>query len=199
MWEFLDSNFFQTLVIFIVGLFAFIVYKLEKRDEKRKAASVVLNEIRGIEREIENIKEVYDFFTSSPVISTNSWDMYKYLFSGYLDEDEFKLINDLYKTAYRIEEQRNLVRVQIHEGFIEKSRTLQRKAGDIAINESDVTKFDEKIKLVHSLLARNTFGLEGNMPKDLINKLVRDCKSITTTTAGAKLKKVATPKLFSIF
>ncbi len=198
MWGFLDSNFFQTLIILIVGLFAFISYKLVKKDEIRKAANLILMEIRDIEKEIEGMKIVTDFFTSSPVITTNSWDKNKHLLANFFDEDEFRLINDFYKTAYRIEEQRNLVREQICSTFIEKSKVMQQKAGDIAINEKDTDEFDKKVRIVYSLISRHTPGLEGDRPKMLIKQLTSDSKMVTTTTAGIKLKNIAKSKKFFI-
>ena len=53
---FLNSNLFQTIIIFITGLTAFIIYRVNKYNEKREAACIIINEIRQAEKSIQELR-----------------------------------------------------------------------------------------------------------------------------------------------
>lgn len=56
--NFLNSNFFIALVTLVVGSVAYVIYKLQKRDKKREKANIILLEIQGAERKLQQIKKV---------------------------------------------------------------------------------------------------------------------------------------------
>lgn len=192
---FLDSNGFQTLIVFLVGLFAFVNYRIAKIDEKRNAASIIIMEIRDIEEQIDAIKDIEDYYNTNPIITANSWEKYKYLFANELDQDEYKLIADFYVTACRIEEERSVIRQQICVTYVEKAKLLQKNISEQAydcIGKED--EYFRRAQGIATLMWKNNPVFEGDMPKNLLQKLVRECKYVTVTTAGKKLKEIASKR-----
>jgi len=45
-------------VTLVVGSVAYVIYKLQKRDKKREKANIILLEIQGAERKLQQIKKV---------------------------------------------------------------------------------------------------------------------------------------------
>ena len=103
MIEFINSNFFTSLITFIAGVVAFVVYFKQRNDRKRDVANALLSEIRSAERAIEKVRDyVRDTNKSDAnikVLDRISWAEYKYMFSGDLDEDQWKEISEFYSNA----------------------------------------------------------------------------------------------------
>jgi predicted negative regulator of RcsB-dependent stress response len=58
--SFWESNFLLVLATVIVGLVALYVYWKQKVDQKKDAASIVLQEIRRASKKLQNAKEIID-------------------------------------------------------------------------------------------------------------------------------------------
>lgn len=103
----LDSNLLQTSIILVVGVFVFIMYLINTKDERSRAATILIMEIREIEGALKKLLEVVsssgNYYFSAPIIKENSWEKYKSIFIKYLDQDEYSLISEFYSTACRIE------------------------------------------------------------------------------------------------
>ncbi|MHA7966722.1 hypothetical protein ACX93W_21660 [Paenibacillus sp. CAU 1782] len=200
--QFFDSNFFQTFIILIVGLFAFISYKVVKNDERRNAASIVLMEIRSIEDELNRLKDAKDLYATRPVISSNEWKTYKHILISELDYDEYTSIENLYRMASNIEQERQLYREHIEITIKEKARAFQEHASLIATQLWDKEKreYDERINKVAALFFPTTPEFKGRFPKELLEKLLNDYYPVTTTTAGQKIKFIAKKqRVYSFF
>lgn len=205
MYEILDSNLFQTITIFIVGLFTFGVYFWQKRDKKKLIASTLIMEIRDVENRISNIKNVdltfLSIYDSKPVFSENYWCKNKQLFIKDFNQDEFKLVNDFYDYALRIEEERQILRNQILIGFQEKQRGLQEKVCEIAKEtimgtngNIDIALFKIKADQLNLLISQPTPSFIGDMPMNLIKALSKDVPLVSTSSAGNKLNKIGKTK-----
>ncbi|MEQ6357899.1 hypothetical protein ABNX05_25205 [Lysinibacillus sp. M3] len=200
MYKFLDSNLFQTIVILIVGLFAFVNYIWGKKDEQRKAANIIVMEIRDIEKQIERIKSADKYFNSNPVITTNSWDKYKYLFSKILDDDEYTLIGDVYKNATLIEEFRKHASDQITASIMEKAILIPKISSEISLKHSgDKNAYTEEFNRVFECFTQEVTLYESYMIRDHIRFLSNNYTNATTTSAGLKLKTIANKRLFFVF
>jgi len=193
IYTFFDGNFFQTLVILIVGFFVFISYKLTKNDERKNAALIVLMEIRGIEDQLLKLKDARDYYITSPVMSTNEWNKYKHMLIDEMDYDEYNVIEGFYHLAERIERERKLLREQIEITIKEKARAFQEQAATIANQMWDQEKqtYDERVKKISDLFFRSTPEFSGRFTRELMVKLLQEINPVTTTTAGLKIKKIA--------
>lgn len=187
-----DSNAFQTLITLLVGLLVFANYLIVKKDERKKAALVLIMEIRDIEERIENLKVIKDYYYTSPIITTNSWEKFKYLFAKDLDQDENKLITNFYINAYRIEQERTIIREQITIIFTEKARLVQENiAAEAHKCIGNTQEYLNRATGIADLIFKPNPEFHGQAPRDLLNILVNQFATVTVTSAGIKIKNIA--------
>ena len=195
MYEFLNSNLLQTIVALFVGLFVFIVYSVSRIDDKRRAAIILMMEIRDIEEAVRKLRDnnYTSIYYTSPVMKENNWEKYKFMFTNDLDQDEYQLVSDFYSIASRIEEERATLIRLISFGFEIKCKTLHQVIVELAKDEYQISdvEFTSKINQIANKVYMDTPGFEASMPKEHINKLFNSYVHITTSTAGLKLKRIA--------
>lgn len=97
--DFIRSNFLTSLITLIVGGIAIILYLAQKKDSKKDAAKIILQEIRRAEQIIDSYKESGMYQFNKRIIATNSWNKNIHYFVGELDNDELDKISDLYSTG----------------------------------------------------------------------------------------------------
>jgi hypothetical protein len=101
MYAFLNSQLFIALVTLFVGFSAIILYVKQKKDYKRQAASLILQEMRYAEQLIRNSSDDSRYKLADKLLPTNSWNDNVHLFLHDLEETEIDLISRFYsKTAY---------------------------------------------------------------------------------------------------
>ena len=89
------------VITFLVGFLAIFLYVKQKKDYKRKAAHLILQEIRYAEKQIRKYKEFKRYRLSDKLLPTNSWNKNINLFVKNLKETDIDLINCFYaKSAY---------------------------------------------------------------------------------------------------
>lgn len=98
--EFFNSNFFVALVTFIVGGFAIVLYLKQKKDYRKDAARLILQEIRYAEQQIRNARIMgASYYLASKLLPTNSWHKNIHLFTQDLKETEIDMISRFYSHA----------------------------------------------------------------------------------------------------
>lgn len=211
MIEFINSNFFTSLITFIAGVVAFIVYFKQRNDRKRDVANALLSEIRSAEQAIEKVRNyVRDTNKSDAnikVLDHNSWAEYKYMFSGDLDEDQWREISEFYSNAELLDD---IIRQSnaVFEDNAEKIRSnMQRVLADL-IELSTVSNEDDDVVRVKLLNQRIDFfdrmyDLKKNdftyTPVKYVNdakRVLDDLHAISITSAGDRIKKLASRKRF---
>ena len=104
MVNFMNSNFLVALVTLCVGSFAICLYVKQKRDHKRDAAKLILQEIRYAEQKIRKYREVKSYKLYDKLLPTNSWNDNIHLFIKDLKEvQNLDLISDFYAKASYID------------------------------------------------------------------------------------------------
>lgn len=99
--SFLNSSFFVALGTIIVGAFAILLYIKQKKDHKRDAASLILQEIRYAEQVLRTSSDDFRFRLSDKLLPTNSWNDNIHLFLNDLEETEIDILSRFYsKVAY---------------------------------------------------------------------------------------------------
>jgi len=101
--SFLNSNFFLALTTLVVGGFAIYLYLKQKKDKKRDAARLILQEIRYAEQQIRKYREFKQYQLSDRLLPTNSWNDNIHLFINDLKETEIDLISNFYAKASYID------------------------------------------------------------------------------------------------
>jgi hypothetical protein len=79
-YTFIDSNLFQTIIIFITGITALMIYYINKYNEKKDAWRIIINEIRITERAIQEIRNKKTVSELSFILPNNTWQYKKHLF-----------------------------------------------------------------------------------------------------------------------
>jgi hypothetical protein len=95
--DFLNKNI--GLVTVVVGLFAIYLYYKQKRDGKREAALLILQEIRYAEQKVRNYRSYGSYSFNEKLLPTNSWHKNINLFISNLLESELDLISKFYSSA----------------------------------------------------------------------------------------------------
>ena len=172
-----------------------IMYKANIREERKRAATILIMEIRGIEKALEKLREVLriDIYSSIPIIQENSWEKFKFLFIQYLDQDEYSLISEFYLIACRIEEERSILIRQIIMSFETKCRALNESFVNVAEHKPELKPkefLDETVKITEKV-SSNTPQYQSLTPIKLIEQLIQNIKYIATSSAGSKIKKFA--------
>lgn len=195
MWQetisFFNSNFFVALATLFVGGFAIYLYKRQKADSRRDAANVILAEIRQAERMIDEFKNngigndvVYKLLPS------NNWIKHNYLFINDLDSDEIDQINSFYNQCFVLD--RTIDQNHISHELANKSVAIHQTLSVIA-KESNGNKvfFDQAKKNYLDLILDDGYAFRPDATLRSINKALNNIRFITTSTVGAKLKKIA--------
>ncbi|MCW1888358.1 MAG: hypothetical protein KIH67_002280 [Candidatus Moranbacteria bacterium] len=201
-YSLVSSAAFSSFITLLVGSIAIFLYLKQKSDAKVQAARVILLEIRTAEDRIRLIKEMIKNQSSDDlplVFTTKSWKVYSHLFVSDFDSDELKLINSFYDYGDLIEEfgkkDNNFFWVNTEE----KAKVLQQIIGQVIEGYyeegADIQNFEEKIvkKLNFIRKGFDSYGFTYSPQRTVgeMQNYLEKIDYITTSTCGAKLKKIA--------
>lgn len=205
---FLDSNFFQSIVALIVGVFVFVQYRINRRDHLRDAASIIIIEIQTASRTIKSIrKRLADRVLDSDVsvIPSDSWKENRQLFAKYLDRDEWDTIEDFYDRSRLLDDvvkyNRQMFRNDVEQIRINK----QRAAADFAIDtvnniaannmskEDVASMFSGKVSVYNTLYMskQGELAYTPNQVTDDAKKYIDNIPDILNSSAYVKLKSIS--------
>lgn len=207
LYIFLNTNLFQTLITLVVGSVAIYIYRRQKNDFKKDTANSILLEIQNAERAITKVREKIALNTLDidvSVLQYNSWSQYKYLFSRVFDRDEWDMIENFYNKASLLDKaitSNNTAFVNdVEQIRANKQRILADCVKEILDQskpdekpEELIKKFNDKTKAFDDIYMSKQ-GEFAYRPQKTINDAkiyLTDLPSITTSSAGEKLKKLA--------
>ena len=101
--SFFDSNFFVAFVTLAVGFSAIGLYVKQRKDKKRDAASLILQEIRYAEQKIRNYNSQVGYQFHERLLPTDSWNANIHLFIKDFEETQIDLISSFYSKAHYID------------------------------------------------------------------------------------------------
>ena len=124
--SFWDSNLFQTIVLIVtigatvgIALWQFHAYK---QKELRNAVSILILQIKDIEKNIEYIFSeglINGFIQEVPmhystiIFEENQWNKYAHSVVGHISQEAFEKIDTFFKVAQRIREQQIYIKQKI--------------------------------------------------------------------------------------
>lgn len=125
MLEFIAENWLNILLV-IVGFSAFGVYAMQRRDQKRSAATLIKSQIDEIEKKIEELRKLrkingVNIYGISTIISENMWEKYRHLFTKRLTYSERRIIQQFFDNAEQIERARQDIIVNVNNTWMNKS------------------------------------------------------------------------------
>lgn len=190
-YSIINSSAFSSFVTLLVGGIAIFLYIKQKSDTKVQAARVLLLEIRTAEERIKQIKEkIQDGRTDDlpSVFPTKSWKLYSHLFISNFDQDELKLIGDFYDYGDLIGEYTKRNNDFFWVTTEERARVVQQTLAKLIIE--DVPEKDRGIK-IDAISNDTSSPYTPNKTISTVKSYTEKIEFITTTSAGAKLKKLA--------
>src|SRR3989338_6744253 len=104
MLDFLNTDIFVSLSTLLVGGIAIYLYLKGKKDHKRDAARLILQEIRYAEEQMRNSgRGSRGYSLTARLLPTNSWNDNIHLFTKDLKETEIDMIGEFYSKAIYID------------------------------------------------------------------------------------------------
>lgn len=187
--EIFTPDIFNSLVTFVVGLVAFVVYWLKKREEKRNAATIIVMDIRHAEQVVLSILEKgkVDNYLKN-ILSENNWAKYKHLFASCLSSDDFGAFNRFFDSCVEISDATRRMKEILYVNIGAKASIAQSKIFDIE-NLSTPEGQSKKQKIIDEINAEG-FVFDPNDPKDRIFRSLQLMGRLSNTVAYEKLKKL---------
>jgi len=191
--NFFNTTLFQTVIILIVWFVAIRIYQKQKKDEKRKAARIILMEIRKIESNIKQFKENNKWYHNS-IIGNSNWRDLSHHFVDALDRDGLDYINNFYEQCDNAENERLKIEKGLNIAIETKAVKSQEILFEIVkedINEEDYAKkIIEKKALVDKYI--NNDSTRRFMPDNaMLKEYLETIRLMSWTLYFEKLKKIA--------
>lgn len=185
-----NTPFFSGISTIITGLIALSVYNMQKRDEKIRAARILLLEISDCESLLDSLKnQGVNLVNTRKIISTNSWENYKHLFALDLDDRDLKLIDNFYQQC-------NLLNFELEEAYNlpnhtrEKARIMIERHANFSENSINKDDYDNKKRSL-DFFEKDAYWYQANAPKENLLKRIQMIQNITSTSAVEKIKKIS--------
>lgn len=187
----LKYDLFSALSTFVVGSIAILLYVKQRKDQKRDAANVIIAEIRQAERLINQFKKNgISNDISYQLLPSNNWTKYNYLFINDLDQDEIEQINNFYSQCIVLDKE--IDQINISHELKNKSLAMHNYISLIAkesMGNEEIFKTNKENYI--KLMNKDIFTFRPEAPLVSIAKALNNIDLITTSSIGAKLKKIA--------
>jgi hypothetical protein len=189
-FEWVNIEFFKSLITPLVGTVAYFVYRLNKRHEKKNAAIIILMDIRHAEQVVLSILEKGEADTLlKNIITENNWAKYKHLFASDFSQDEFLILNRFFESCVDISEARTRMLDIFNSGLRAKAEKLQQMLLDIDKPESP--EGQEKRQQIISYANSEKYVFDPDDPKVRIYKSLQLMGRLSNTIAFEKLKAIS--------
>ncbi len=207
--SFLESNLFQTLVMFLVGLFAFVIYFRKKRDDLKNAATIIKLEIDNMETAASCLPcigimgefNMEDIYKTTSIYQSLEWFKVRNLFIGNIDIEYISAINDFYESIIVLEDARSKMKEAIHCNRISKVDYVQKEIVSVLakISEDNHTpsledkfrKKNEILNVFNRLYDEDARQFVFNSAVMYYQQAMETFQNLSNTVAYDKLKNIA--------
>lgn len=126
MESFLNSNFFQSLILIITVCFTIWEYFRREKNKVSNAVTILMLQIKDIERNVEYIPaegllngliQEVPMHYSAIIFEENQWEKYSHLIVGKVSQSTFSRIDNFFKVAYNIREQQIFIKQKIQQSI----------------------------------------------------------------------------------
>lgn len=191
MLEFLRYN-WSDLLVSIVGLSAFAIYFIQKRDKVRSAATLILGQINSIEECVSELREDHQLgnisiYHSKVILRDNLWEQYKHLFVKRLSTPEYEIIQRFFENAEQLERAREDIINTITTAWKEKSVVLHQVIGGMVASNEAVSH--EEIQKFQVPFGALDIVFTPDVAIQALTKNLNNFNFLTGTTAYEKIRK----------
>jgi len=191
--KFLNDNI--GLVTFIVGFLAIYLYVKQKKDRKRGAASLILQEIRYAEQQVRNSDHGKLGYTlSSKLLPTNNWNDNIHLFIKDLKESQIDMISQFYSQASYIDSliiERTRQKIN-QQPSVPSADASQQSSGQVGI--SDPLEIQKQLERINQ-----NPNLNEIITVSLLTEFSSKIEYLYNTSALEKLRKISVRKWYHLF
>lgn len=181
-------------LIAIAGFSAIFIYKAQKRDKIKTAATIVISQIDFIENVIKDLRsnnvltnEIV--YRSRPILDDNAWSQSKYLLSKRLGGDNVRLIENFYAQAEDIEKSRRAICHELVVAREHKDYILQEHIAEImSLTEEQRVKALEEF---NDQFESNPKIFSPNLPITILVSNLSQFRYLLGTSAYEKLRKIS--------
>ena len=171
LWNFFCDN-WESICMIFVGFVAIVVYKMQKIDENKNAAILVVTQIDDLKNKITDIVEIINnnkldavsIYETLDILEENQWDKYKHLFVGKIDLNSLRIIDNFYSGVSLIREQLIL------------SKKLQQQS---FFNNQQFLGQDSNMYLIQALDNKNSMNITNI--KDVLRKIPEENEETKNT------------------
>lgn len=122
-------------LIMVAGISAIIIYKVQKRDKIKTAATILISQIDAIESIIKDLRSTNPLtneiiYKSKVILDRNYWSESKYLLFKKLGTDNVRLIEEFYAHAEDTEKSREAICHELISAWEHKDFILQKFIAD---------------------------------------------------------------------
>lgn len=207
IYNFLDSNLFQTIILIVTVCVTMWIYYANKREKLKNAVTILKLQIRDIEKNIEfllsegvvdgNIQE-RSLHYSALIYDENCWTKYSHMIVGQVSQLSYEAIDSFFKTAQQIREQQILIKNKVLQSMDFKCmyyyNGIYTRVNTLLDKESpNIEQCGKEMDLIKNLYnAPMTNGISF-IQKELAMGLEQNLKKyhkLTDGTAYAELEKI---------
>lgn len=180
----------NSIVTFVVGLLALVVYWLTKRHEKKNAATIIVMDIRHAEQVVLSLLERNAVDRSlKSILYENNWAKYKHLFASDFSYDDFAALNRFFDSCVEIAEAKRRMNEVFYAAVNAKAALLQEKI--LSIEDPDSPNGQEKRAALIAKFNSETYAFDPTDPKNTVILNLNLMGRPSNSMAFAKLKKAA--------
>lgn len=144
LWNFFCDN-WESICMISVGFIAIAVYKMQKIDENKNAAILVVTQIDDLKNKIADIVEIINnnrldavsIYETLDILEENQWEKYKHLFVGKIDLNSLRIIDNFYSGVSLIREQLVLSKKLQQQSFFNNQQLLGQDSNMYLIQALD--------------------------------------------------------------
>lgn len=187
-------NYWSDVFLIAVGLSALIVYKIQKRDQKRAAASLLksqIDSIEGIVKELKGEEQLSNVivYKTPVIISRNYWEESKHLLIKELGIDGARLLEEFYRQAEQLEKSRAAICHALTNAWEHKDLIIQEKY--FAISEEADTAKKQQISDNINNFKNISDVFTADLPIVIMFNNLRNFRLLTGTTIYNKLSSIS--------
>lgn len=181
-------------LIAIAGFSAIVIYKAQKRDKIKTAATIVMSQIDSIEAVIKDLRSNNPLtneiiYRSKPILENNSWSQSKYLLSKKLGGDNVRLIENFYAQAEEIEKSRRAICHELVIAWEHKDYILQKHIAEL-LDVSEEQRLKE-LKEFNDKFENNPKLFSPHLPIHILVNNLSQFRYLLGTSAYKKLREMS--------
>ncbi len=193
------ENIFSGTATLLSVLAILFVYYFEQKSEKRKAARILIMEIRNAEKVISEIKTTKTVTQASFLLPVNSWPILQHHFVKHLDNDELILMNEFYNLCRLTQEEIDRMKSYLYISSDEKIKLSQHKLLelaerhkqiDIGMGENPLYKKDKE-SILENVFYKETSWFQPHISTERIIDYLQNIRFVSTSSCGKKIKDLS--------